>query len=469
MSTRRNKPVFPLRLDRRQTLTGLAAGLALGSPLPAQTRGGKAIVIGAGAAGLVCAQLMKKSGMDVVVLEARDRIGGRLDTSRLWPDMPVELGASWIHDMDGNPAVALARDAGLDLVETDYESRQIFQAYDGELNAQALGRLERMEYRLERFARNAPGARLERDCRSRPRGTLENRMTRLMNLEALSRAKRRRGLFLLNTLVEHEYGAGFEELSRCFWTEGEGGDGEDGMVIGGLDRLAADLARGLDIRLSQPVEAVRFTSGGVEIKSADGQEEADIAVLAVPLGVLQAGAIRFEPELPREKTDAIYSLGSGLLNKCVLRFDETSWPADPELFNRLSDHRGAWSEFVNLSAYGAGPAIMCFNAADYARTLEQASDRETASLAVEALRSMFGNDFPEPAGVQITRWAADPFAGGSYSFPNAQTRYETRRNLLRPVDQRLFFAGEATSSRAPGTLHGAILSGRATANAVIAR
>ena len=456
-------------VDRRGVLAGFAAMALMPSAALAQRRAGRAIVIGAGVAGLACARDMVHAGMEVVVLEAQARIGGRLKTSRQWGDLPVELGASWIHGVTGNPAASAVREAGLELHPTDYDNRAVYEAGEGPLGSLALTRLEALEDRLERYAQNAPGSSLARGCRNRPRGTLENRLVRLVGLDATGASKRQRRQFALNSIIEHEYGADFEQISRCFWTEGEDLPGGDSLVTGGFDRLAQNLAEGLDVRLGQRVERVEYSGSGVSVTTGAGRESADVVIVTVPLGVLQAGRIRFEPGLPSAKTAAIGALGSGLLNKCVLKFDAVSWPRNIEIFNRLADARGEWAEFVNLAAYGQGPAIMAFNAGSFARELEGASDRATGRLATEALRSMFGSSFPEPAGVQVTRWARDEQAFGSYSFPTDATRADTRIRLLDAVDSRIFFAGEATSTNAPGTVHGAIRSGRAAAIAAVER
>ena len=456
-------------LDRRGLLAALAAMAALPVTAHAQRRSGRAIVIGAGLAGLACAHDIRHSGMEVTVLEARAVVGGRVRTSRLWSDHPVELGASWVHGLTGNPAARIARSAGLELMPTDYDNRAIYRAGSGLLERRALNRFEAMEERLERFAENAPGDGLARQCRSQPQGTLNNRLTRLMNLEAESEAKRRRGQLAITSLIEHEYAADYGELSRCFWTEGDDLAGGDAWVAGGFDRIADALAAGLDIRFNQRVTEVSTSGGHVVVTTTEGSERADVVVVTVPLGVLQAGAIRFTPGLPASKTLAIESLGSGLLNKCVLRFDHARWPAGIEIFNRLSADSGQWAEWVNMAAYGAGPVLMGFNAGSFARQLERASDAETGQLAMEALRSMFGSRMPEHTGVQITRWASNEHALGSYSFPCAATRWDTRIRLAEPVDNRIFFAGEATSTNAPGSVHGAIRSGRAAAVAVVER
>ncbi|WP_091771584.1 FAD-dependent oxidoreductase [Maricaulis salignorans] len=456
-------------VDRRGVLASLAAMVLMPSASPAQRRSGRAIVIGAGVAGLACARDMRRAGLEVVVLEAQTRIGGRLKTSRHWADLPVELGASWIHGVTGNPAASAARSAGLELQPADYDNRAVYEAGAGLLGRQALARLEAVERRLERHMQSAPGEALARACRTRPRGTIANRVARQVNLDATGESKRQRAQFAINSIVEHEFGTDFEHLSRCFWTEGEALPGGDAWVGGGFDRLAQSLADGLDIRLGQRVAQVDYRGNGVAVTTADGVEQADVVIVTVPLGVLQAGHIRFEPGLPSTKLEAIDALGSGLLNKCVLRFDAINWPRNIEIFNRLADARGEWSEFVNLGAYDQGAAIMAFNAGSFAHELESASDATTGMLALEALRSMFGSSFPEPTALQVTRWAGDENAFGSHSFPIEATRADTRIRLLDAVDNRIFFAGEATSTNAPGTVHGAMRSGRAAAVAVVER
>ena len=456
-------------VDRRGVLAGLAAMALMPAASPAQRRSGRAIVIGAGVAGLACARDMMRAGLDVVVLEAQARIGGRLKTSHQWEGLPVELGASWIYGVTGNPAASIARSAGLDLQPVDFANRAVYEAGAGPLGPRALARLEAVERRLERHMQNTPGEALARACRTRPRGTIANRVARQVSLDATGASQHQRAQFAINSIVEHEFGTDFEHLSRCFWTEGEALPGGDAWIAGGFDQLAQSLADGLDIRLGQRVERVDYQGNGVAVTTANGVEQADVVIVTVPLGVLQAGHIRFEPGLPETKLEAINALGCGVLNKCVLRFDAVSWPRNIEIFNRLADARGEWSQFVNLGAFGEGGAIMALNAGSFAHELEAASDAMTGRLALEALRSMFGSGFPEFSALQVTRWAGDEYALGSHSFPIEATRADTRIRLLDAVDNRIFFAGEATSTNAPGTVHGALRSGRAAAVAVVER
>ena len=125
-------------VDRRGVLAGLAAMALMPAASPAQRRSGRAIVIGAGVAGLACARDMMRAGLDVVVLEAQARIGGRLKTSHQWEGLPVELGASWIYGVTGNPAASIARSAGLDLQPVDFANRAVYEAGSGPLGPRSV-------------------------------------------------------------------------------------------------------------------------------------------------------------------------------------------------------------------------------------------------------------------------------------------------------------------------------------------
>ena len=113
------------------------------------------------------------------------------------------------------------------------------------------------------------------------------------------------------------------------------------------------------------------------------------------------------------------------------------------------------------------PILLAFNAADFGTQLEGWSDEKIVAEGMAVLRSMFGEESPDPQSVQITRWIADPFAGGSYSFPQVGAPADARSILAEPIGDRLFFAGEATSSNYPATVHGAYLSGEREANRIL--
>ncbi|MFF7408959.1 MFS transporter [Streptomyces lydicus] len=187
---------------------------------------------------------------------------------------------------------------------------------------------------------------------------------------------------------------------------------------------------------------------------------ADHVVVTLPLGVLQSGAVTFGPGLPAAKRTAIDKLGMGVLNKCYLRFPKVFWPdTDWMTYVPGVDKYGQWEQWINITRPTGHPVLLGFNAADFGRTIEGWSDTRIIDSAMGTLRTLFGRDIPAPVGHQITRWASDPYARGSYSYNKIGSTPVMRDHLAAGVDERVHFAGEATHRDSYQTVHGAYLSG----------
>ena len=442
---------------RRQVLAGLGAmGLAglSGQPLRAQPRP-HVVIIGAGLAGLSAARQLQDAGQKVTVLEARARIGGRVHTSRVWADLPMDLGASWIHGQQGNPLTSLAREARVALAPTRYEA-SVLLGPDGTPIEPDLRPAERVLARALDAAQ-----RLDRDI------SVHAALEASPEWQAATPALRRLVDYLVNSTLEQEYGGSARLLSAWYGQEAAEFDGPDLLFPNGFDQIATHLAQGLDIRLSAQV--VRIAPGAVHL--ADGSKiAADRVICTLPLGVLQSGRVQFAQPLARARARAISELRMGLLNKCWLRFDRIHWPADVDWIGWLGPRPGYWGEWVSLARVLGAPVLVGFHAADAAAQMEALDDRATIAAAHDALRAMFGTRFPAPIAAQITRWGQDPQALGSYSFTPTGTGPQTRRAFAgADWDGQLWFAGEATSAEYFGTAHGAVLSGREIAQQVLTR
>jgi monoamine oxidase len=139
-------------------------------------------------------------------------------------------------------------------------------------------------------------------------------------------------------------------------------------------------------------------------------------IVTLPLGVLQAGKVRFTPELPQNKQRAIAKLGMGVLNKCYLRFPDAFWSDEVDWLEYIPESHGEWTEWVSFKRAANMPVLLGFNAADRGRALEAWSDERIVASAMQTLRTIYGASIPEPIDYQMTRWATDPFSLGSYSF-----------------------------------------------------
>jgi monoamine oxidase len=428
----------------RRTLMG--ASLSLPFIAEARAQPARVVVIGAGLAGLAAAQALKAKGFAPLVLEARERIGGRVHTSTLWPDLPMDLGASWIHGVSGNPMTELARAAGARFVATDFDADQTIGP-DGTTIEPDLSRAEAIVSRALKAAQ-----RRDADV-SVARAVMEG-----ADWKAATPADQRLVRHVINSTLEQEYGGAASALSAWYGDEGEEFDGDDAIFPGGYGQIAQYLAKGLDIRLGQPVEEV--APGRVTLASGEAMA-AERIIISVPLGVLKAGDLRFARPLADRRAKAIESLQMGLLNKTWLRFEEVAWPGDVDWFEWLGPRAGVWAEWVSLARVLKAPVLVGFNAADEAREMETLDDRATIASAHEALRAMFGARFPAPVAAQATRWGQDRWTHGAYSFNPVGMRPDQRDALFgTDWDGALGFCGEACSSRHFGTTHGAVMTGR---------
>ena len=272
---------------------------------------GTVLVLGAGIAGLGAARALRAAGVDVTVIEARDRIGGRTYTSLLWSDLPADMGAAWVHGTKGNPLTVLADKTGVALTKTSYKrSMAIDQAGQ---RVDLLPMVKQAQSIVQ--AARARSEDLENDV------SLRQAVESHPDWQALS-SDARHGLRLaINSRIEHEYSGDWDRLSAWHYDDGKDFPGPEAILTPGYGPIMGHLSRGLDLRLSEPVTDIAPTGTGVQITTTRSIHRADRAVVTVPLGVLQSGSIRFAEPLKRKRQRAIDSLGMGLLNKCVLRFD----------------------------------------------------------------------------------------------------------------------------------------------------
>jgi monoamine oxidase len=448
-------------INRRRAIQLMALSLASFAPITqrrvaaAGSVGERVLVIGAGIAGLAAAQSLKRTGFQVTVLEARDRVGGRIWTSREWRKSPLDMGASWIHESRGNPLTVLARRSGVRTRATNYDNAWAYWATGAELTGADERRLEQLSQWLEGVTRSV-AARGDRSLEA----AIAERLADYSGSDLMMLG------FLINTEIEHEYAADASALSPQSLSFGEGFSGSDLLFPGGYASLIRPLQRGLSIKTGCRVDAVRQNGVGVTVETTVGVFQADRVIVTVPLGVLQKGSIRFMPALPEAKQAAMAELGMGVLNKAYLRFPKAFWPKTPELFHYISDPPGQWAEWLNVSHYSGRPILLGFNAGTFGREIEAWSDREQVASALDVLRKLFGNAIPEPTGWQLTRWGSDPYSFGAYSYMRPGSGASSYEGLAAPVDNRLFFAGEATSAAYSATTHGAYLSGLRCADAI---
>jgi monoamine oxidase len=331
------------------TVHGARASGAHAAQAVLDAGGGDVVVVGAGAAGAAAARVLADAGLTVVVLEARDRTGGRIATT--WPDdwpVPVELGASFVHDLDASDSADRLAD-----LEVGAEPFTYATAYlDGE---------------GERFAGDdayASGyAAIEEAVTWADEGDADTSLAAALDRSGAAEDADADGLVLARrSEVEVELGADPADLS-AWWGLDEGTTGDDLIVVGGYGALVDADLDGIDVELGWPVTAVDLTGDRIVLSADDGRSvEADQVVVTVPLAVLAAGVVAFTPELPAPHREALAGLGTGLLDKVWLRWDEPWWTEEAEVWSSV-DGPFEWcnllpatGEAVLLAFVGAGAA-----------------------------------------------------------------------------------------------------------------
>lgn len=402
-----------------------------------------AVIIGAGVAGLACGSRLRQHGTSVVVLEARDRVGGRIQTLRLPGVSPIELGAQVIH---GERAATwdIVRAAKL-RVEPIARPDNFVVRMAGEIRA--VGDLARAGMRAPWSIADELTRRSDED-----RAATEvldhlgvRGRTRAMTLEWLAQTWAGDPARLSVT--------GMRSRERQ-WRSGTG----EFVVVDGYDTVPGHLAAGLDIRLNAPVTTVSWRHGWVRVVAAGETYVARAAVITVPPGVVATGGLRCEPALPPEKQAAATELAPGDAISVVLH---SAIPAPRSVWGlRVDDPGGLWRADSGSSivrGWIKGPAA------------SGARRRGTALSWPAVAAEVF--DWLRPNDVVATRvvdWGIDPYALGAFSYPRIGALDHATR-WARPAGDTLFFAGEATcGSRHAAMVQGAIESGVRAADELLA-
>lgn len=439
-------------------VSGLSGPLAA-TPRPTGSHSEtEVLVIGAGMAGLAAARRLTELDYDVIVLEARQRIGGRVWTDRSL-GLPLDMGASWIHGVNGNPLTALADEIDAARVITDYENR-VFYDVDGS----PLSLLQEADVLAQTAALTSQIAVWQEDLDNDI--NLQQALDRYLADKDISRELQRRFQATLDGLIEQEYAAPMSELSLYWFDHASEYGAEDVIFPQGYGQLPAALATGLDIRLGQVCQVISYGAEGVAVTASTGSFSAQKAVVTLPVGVLKSGSPAFSPELPGDKQASIAALGFGVLNKFYLKFPRAFWDEDAHVLSYAAEERGQFTQWLNLQAQIGEPVLLAFNAGGFGRELESLTDEQLKDQAMDTLRTIYGSSIPEPEAHFATRWASDPFALGSYSSMAVGSSPDDYDALAAQVDEVLFFAGEATHREHPSTVHGAYLSGLRAAEEV---
>lgn len=558
-------------------------------PIPTKKLG-KVIVIGAGISGLAAAQQLQQFGMDVIVLEARDRVGGRIATFRK-NSYFADLGAMVVTGIYGNPMTTLSRQTGMEMVPIK-QSCRLYGAggkpvpkHKDEMVEREFNRLleatSYLSHQLDfNYAGNTPvslGQALEWIIKLQEKHVKEKQVQHLNSIIALqqklidnerailaqieeikSLKKLHKNMQILRPVrqaesdeiyLEHEFqlrttgrewalsckeldalksvkdgietklkelelnppsdvylssndrqildwhfanlefanATPLQNLSLKHWDQDDDFEfiGNHTTVRNGYSCVPIALSEGLDIRVNTAVKTIKYFSDGVEVTAENLKTnnstvtyKADLVLCTLTLGVLkiaisphsenQENIVQFQPPLPTWKQEAIQRLGFGNLNKVILCFDRIFWDSNTNLFGHVGSTTASRGELFLFWSISQSPVLLALVAGQSAAIMENVSDDVIVGRCIAVLKGIFGNAaVPQPKETVVTRWRADPYARGSYSFVSVGSSGSDYDLLAAPVTPysehnpnadnsneipRLFFAGEHTIRNYPATV-----------------
>jgi len=407
-------------------------------------------IIGAGAAGLGAANALKNSGLSVIVLEARDRVGGRAHTIMAAADVTFDLGCGWLHSANQNSFVKIAEQLNFEIDKTLPPWRE--RAYG---NAFPKAERDAFIQALEEFYDRAEQA--AEMVRKSGRDSAAN-----LYLEPGNRWNP-----MIDAISTYINGCELDQVSLLDMDAYEDTN-INWRVRRGYGALVAAYGASCPLAFDCNVALIDRSEKRVRIETSRGTLTADKVIVTVPTNLIADEAIRFHPPLPA-KVDAARGLPLGLADKVVVALDEPqesvgALPKDGNL--RGATMRTEMGTY-HLRPFGQ-PCIEGFFGGRYAQSLEDAGPGALAAASIDEIVSFLGNDFRRKLKpLAESRWAHDPFARGSYSHA-LPGHAGDRAVLAAPVDGRLFFAGEATSPGFFSTAHGARDSGERAAEEVLA-
>ena len=402
-------------------------------PLANRSKDVDVLIVGAGAAGLAAGQALRRWGISYRLLEARARIGGRAWTETRSLGSAFDRGCAWLHSARRNPLRALAERHGLAL------TREMTSRFHLDGRFACTRKEQAIQTFIQRHVREIVNCgRLGRDVSAAD--VLDPRHPWTPFVRYLVAA--------INGVDTTEYSTGDAAA--------ENDTGEDWLVAGGLGALVRLAGAHLKVATDCAVRFIDWSQTPVRIVSECGQLRATKVIVTVPVGVLASGIPCFRPALPEWKQTALDAIRMGHSEKIGFRFVDDVFGLPPDTY--VNTMRSGSAIGAHIRPFGKPEAIV-YVGGRLARELSELSHREAAAITLDRLQDVFGASLTRKlAANTVTGWGRDPWTRGGYSAARPGHAHR-RRDLMAPLGRSIYFAGEATSTAAFATVHGAWLSG----------
>ncbi|MDH3631603.1 MAG: FAD-dependent oxidoreductase [Gammaproteobacteria bacterium] len=398
------------------------------------------IIIGAGSSGLSAAKELTRLGLSFTLVEGSHRIGGRAYSEEIAPGVWFDLGCSYLHQGETNPFVAIADELGVVLGKdkSDLFDESRIGLYKNGVPLNSAEREAYTAYLAECFTAVIAAADRGEDVAIVDLVDLENEFA---------------------TILMHNWADSWtrdlDEISSVDFANFVGGS--DIPVLNGYGNLVASWGSDVMVSLNTKVERIDWSRDGVSAETSRGTLRGRTALCTVSTGILAAGEIDFVPGLPDWKMEAVVGLPTGTENKICLHFDQDVFGPEGRGFYRIWNDDGAAGGF-EAGVMGHNTAV-AFSGGRFAVWLEKQGQQAGHDYAVDRVAEAFGNDIRKHVTRSIvTAWSTEPWTWGSYSCALPGQAHQ-RTELARALDDRLFFAGEATTVSDYGCCHGAYRSG----------
>lgn len=416
------------------------------------------IIIGAGISGISCAKHLQDSKSEIIVLEARDRIGGRIHSIDFETEI-FDLGASWIHGIQNNPIWEIVQKEQIKTVIFNYDV-SVFLHENGTYFSDS-EKKDFLHYisKIEKILKHSQG-----------NTALDSVLLGLDSLEIKNKLLKNKIKQFFERIANDPFATDLSCLASNY-QEYEGYfSGDEVIFPNGYAEVIQKIAEGIDIRCNISIKKIIQQEEYIEIFDDKGNSYvASKIVVTVPLGVLKAQDIQFVPPLSDQYKNAIHMMGFGSFNKVFFQLNE---PLDFTQLYSSNTNYFFWSggycfNILDLSKIYKKPTYLILFGGKQSIFLDSSTDEDVWKFIKIHLQSYSCSLEHEPNKLLITRWGADIFSYGAFSFPALNHTSALTRILNNPIENRIFFSGEHCSLTYAGTVHGAYIHGKEVATRIL--